>query len=202
MALERSVGQLPYLYLEIWLHEGYFQSGSAADMVYYNIEGGDGKVRKGKKKVCPDSYFITVNTERLSRGKEARARFLLEVDMANHPGGRFGLDKVAAGGTWLSSTEYKSRFGFNSGRWLVVTTSQVRMNNLMIHAKRMGGKLTRLFFFTTFNHYEYKEGASNGDQGRPPNVLTDPIWWQCGRTEPVALEPGMYRREVKVDGML
>ena len=202
IALERSVGQLPYLYLEIWLHEGYFKSGGEADTVYYNVEGGDGKVRQGKKKVCPDSYFKIVNTERLARGQKARARFSLEIDMANHPGGRFGLDKVAAGGSWILSPEYKARFGFNGGRWLVVTTSRKRMNNLMRHAQQMGGKLTKLFFFSTFDQYEYKEGASDGDQVRPPNVMTDPIWWQCERAEPVALVPEMYRREVKVDGML
>ena len=61
----------------------------------------------------------------------------------------FGSEKALPGAAYISSPEYKDRFGQNSGIWLVVTTAgERRMENLMSHTKKIVGTHTNLFYFT------------------------------------------------------
>ena len=176
LAVEHAVGELPALSLEQWRHESEFRSDG--DAVEYQITGRDGKVKQGRKRVYPDSYFVLVDQQRTAQGLLARARFLLELDHATHTNERFGREKVAPGVVYLKSPEYEARFGDNSGRWLVVTTGERRMRNLMRQTHQVAGSGAEAFLFTTF------------DRLGTVNVLTEPIWWQVGGTEPVTLHAG------------
>jgi len=159
--------------LEQWHSEGYFRRGM--DVVKYRIKGREGKERWQKRGICPDGYFIIMDNTRNRRGQPSKARFLLELDMASHDNPSFGNEKVIPGAAYIKSKVYKERFGTNAGRWLVVTTGDTRMKNLIRQTKHKAGTDTHLFFFTVF------------DQVRTQNILTSPIWWQVGGTEPKSL---------------
>jgi len=173
MAVEQAVRELPSCSLETWIHESDFRSDG--DTVTYRVTGRDGTVKQVSKRVYPDSYFVVVDKQRLTQGLMARARFLLELDNATHANERFGREKVVPGLAYIKSSEYKARFGDNSGRWLVVTTGRVRMRNLMRQTHQVAGAGAAIFLFTTF------------DQSKTGNILTDPVWWQVGREEPTPL---------------
>ena len=176
LAVEKAVSELPTLSLEEWRHESEFRS--VGETIEYKLRGEDGMVKQVKKRVYPDSYFVVVDKQRLAQGLLARARFLLELDNATHPNTRFGREKVAPGLAYIKSPEYKARFGDNSGRWLVVTTGRIRVRNLMRQTQQAGRTEARIFLFTTF------------DQLKTGNILTEPVWWQVGREEPIALLAG------------
>jgi hypothetical protein len=176
LAVQQAVSLLPALSLEEWRHESEFRS--IGETVEYKIKGTDGAMKQVRKRVYPDSYFVIVDTQRLAQGLLARARFLLELDNATHPNNRFGREKVAPGLAYIGSPEYEARFGDNSGRWLVVTTGRVRMRNLMRQTQQVAGAGASIFLFTTFD----KLGAGN--------ILTEPVWWQVGREEPIPLLAG------------
>ena len=93
-----------------------------------------------KKRVYPDSYFVIVDRQRAAQGLVARMRLLLELDNSTHANERFGREKVAPGLAYVKSEEYKTRFGANSGRWLVVTTGERRMTNLMRQTHQVAGR--------------------------------------------------------------
>jgi len=173
LAVERAVAEVPSFSLEEWIFESEFRS--EGDTISYQVPGADGKVRQAKKRVYPDGYFVVVDEGRLAQGLLARARFLLELDNATHANERFGREKVAPGVAYIKSKEYRVRFGVNSGRWLVVTTGERRMRNLMRQTQQVAGAEAGVFLFTTF------------DRLGTGNVLTDPVWWQIGREEPIPL---------------
>jgi hypothetical protein len=172
-AVERAVGEVPGLRLEVWLHESEFRSDW--DTVKYRVTDRDNKVRWMKKRVYPDSYFEILDERRVAQGEFARAKLLLEIDNATHTNKRFGQQKVAPGLAYIRSPEYAARFGSNTGRWLVVTTGQRRMRNLMRQTRQVAGTKSGIFLFATF------------DQLGTGNVLTDPVWWQVGREDPIPL---------------
>ena len=95
--------------------------------------------------------------------------------MATHDNTSFGIEKAAAGAAYIQSDLYRQRFGANAGRWLIVTTSEVRMKNLMRQTKKRVEKFSQLFFFTTL------------DQINVNNILSRPIWWQVDNGNPVTL---------------
>ena len=128
-----------------------------------------------KKGVLPDGYFEIVDNNRLNKNQPARARFLLEIDMSTHSNPRFGREKAAPSVAYIMSKVYRERFGANSGRWLVVTTGDVRMKNLMNQTRKVIGQQAMIFFFTTF------------DQLKHGNILKSPIWWQVDKTDPQPL---------------
>lgn len=173
LATEEAVSNLPFLDLAEWHHEGEFRSNW--DSVEYSIVGRDRKITRLKRRLYPDSYFVIVDKKRIANNLLSRARFLLEIDNANHTNERFGREKVAPGLVYIKSPAYKERFGSNSGRWLIVTTGQVRMKNLLGQTQQLAGAEAHIFLFTTF------------DQLHTDNILTDPIWWQVGRDNPVPI---------------
>jgi hypothetical protein len=171
--IEEAVLRLPSLSLETWIPEGEFLSNM--DVVDFTYTGKDGKTKRGRKGVRPDGYFILVDQQRQRRGAPSRARFLLELDNATHPQERFGRDKVAAGLAYIRSREYKARFGYNAGRWLVVCPGEGRLHNMKSQAERVVGNGAAAFYFTTF------------DQVTPNTVFPHPIWYRGGVGQPLSL---------------
>ena len=149
-----------HLELDTWIPEGNFLS----EMDSVNISG----KRKG---VRPDGFFILINQNHRIKNQPARARFLLEYDNSTHPVSRFGKEKALAGVAYIRSQAYKKRFGFNSGRWLVVCKSEVRMNHLKTKTEQVVGKDAKLFYFTT------------KDLVTPSTIFNQPIWLQGGRSD-------------------
>jgi hypothetical protein len=169
LAVERALGTLTYLQLEEWRYESEFRANG--DTIRYSFRNKNKRTIRGKKRVYPDSYFVILDQKRLKKGILARARHLLELDNATHANARFGREKVAPGAAYIRSPQYEERFGDNSGRWLIVTTGETRMKNLMRQTKQVAGPDAKLFYFSTL------------DQALAGNVLTDPIWRQVGRNE-------------------
>jgi hypothetical protein len=172
LAFERASLLHPNLMLEQWLNESVFRSDP--DVVTYKLKAKDGSLKKAKRGIIPDSSFVIVDEMRRARGEPARARCLLEHDAASHAGPKFARVKIAAGAAYIKSPAYRDRFGDNAGRWLVVTTTETRMNNLMVQASTVGSEAS-LFFFTTL------ETLCAADP------LTSPIWWKSGADGPVPL---------------
>lgn len=177
LTVEWAAAELSFVSLEEWVNESEFRSDG--DTVAYSLTGRDGNVRRKEKLVYPDGYFVLLDHQRSAQGLLARARFLLEVDNATHPNRRFGKEKVAPGLAYIKSKAYEARFGDSSGRWLVVTTGERRMRNLMRQTRRVAGAGSHVFLFTTF------------DQLTLGNLLTDQVWQQAGSQESRALLHGV-----------
>jgi hypothetical protein len=173
LAVMEALEEVPDLTLKKWINETVFRADM--DEVAYFVADKNGKPEEKKRGVIPDSAFMLANEERRRQNKAFLAIHLLELDMATHSNPSFGRDKVAPYVAYISSPEYRKRFGSNSGRWLVVTTGQRRMRNLMEQTERVAGDAASFFYFTTLD--EVEKG----------NVLVDPIWWQVGVSEPASL---------------
>ena len=158
IVVEQAAKKWPSLSLESWIPEGDFLS----DMDVIKVSG------KRKKGIRPDGFFVLVDHLRQINNSPAKSRFLLEFDNGNHPLDRFGRDKVLPGVQYLRSAAYKKRFGFNSGRWLIVCKGKGRLQNLKSQTEKMVGKDSSIFFFTTMS------------QVRPETVLNAPIWLRGG----------------------
>ncbi len=165
----QSIKETSDLSLEAWLNEGHFRANP--DVISFRTKNKTGNIISRKKGVIPDGYFEIVDKKRKEEGQPYKARFLLELDLATHDNPSFGIEKVAAGKAYIQSTAYKSRFGVNSGRWLIVTTGDVRMKNLIQQTKKISGKSAHLFFFTTL-----EKVFSN-------NIFSSPIWVQVDSSE-------------------
>jgi hypothetical protein len=172
-SVEWSVNQHLDLRLERWRNESTFRCDG--DVIEYGYKDRRDQIRGKKKRVIPDGYCVITDHRQSAQGRITRARFLLELDHATHSNERFGREKVAPGLAYIKSGIYRERFGDNSGRWLVITTGEVRMKNLMRQTERVAGNQAGVFLFTTFNRLENA------------NVLLRPIWSQVGQTNPVAL---------------
>lgn len=179
LAVERSAQALPALALESWIPESVFRADM--DVVTYTVMTRDRGVRRGRRGVRPDGYFVIADKERERAGLPARMRFLLELDEATHDRASFGREKAGPGWAYLKSPQYQARFGDHAGRWLVVTTSQARLRGLMQETQQAIGAGAHVFLFSTF------------EQVTAQNVFTAPIWWQVGREGPAALLTGGER---------
>jgi len=173
LAVEKSLQTLPHLGMEEWIHERVLHCNM--DVIEYETENREGRLYVTKKGVCPDSYFVITDQRRQIDGSPARARFLFELDNGTHDNPSFGREKAVPGAAYIKSTVFKNRFGYNSGRWLVVTTGMVRMKNLIQQTKQSIGPGAKVFLFSTL------------DQIHSQNVLTAPIWHQADHMEPMAL---------------
>jgi hypothetical protein len=173
LAVEKAARETASLVLEEWIPEGAFLS--KMDEVVYNTQNRNRTVKQVKRGVRPDGYCVIVDRKRQSQGLPARARLLLELDMATHDTESFLREKVSAGVAYIRSEAYKTRFGHNSGRWLVVTTGAARLKHLMQQTERAARESASIFFFTTL------------DRIQTANVLTSPIWWQVEQDKPAAL---------------
>lgn len=156
---EHAISKKPNLELIEWFHEGYFLTDM--DVVEYTFTGRDEKSTRRKKGIRPDGYFMFVDQDRHSRGLPAKARYLLEIDMATHPNRRFVADKAIPGAAYIKSRAYYKRFGNNVGTWLVVTTSQRRVKNLMKNVADALKDDVRVFRFTTLDELEANDALSS-----------------------------------------
>jgi len=164
IAVEKAVKYWPSLELEEWIPESEFLSNM--DVV---------ELKKRTKGVRPDGYFELVDNLRLINNSPARARFLVEFDNGTHPISRFGRDKAVPGIAYIRSKAYRERFGYNSGRWLVVCKSKLRMQHLQERTEKMLGSNASYFYFTCFDNITEK------------SVFSQPIWYCGGSSEPEKL---------------
>lgn len=102
-----------------------------------------------------------------------RLRYLLEIDRSTEDNPRFLREKVLPGLAYLMSEVYAERFGHRSGRWLIVTTGERRLNNMLQQARR--GDTKGLFYFTTYNKLNVG------------TILSAPIWRRADRQDLVPL---------------
>jgi hypothetical protein len=173
LAVERATNSLSNLSLFQWVSESEFRA--TTDVIRYSFKANDGELKYRKKGVCPDGFFIIADETKWRNEEHFKALFLLEIDMATHDNSSFGIEKAAAGAAYIQSPAYKDRFGANAGRWLVVTTGETRMNNLIQQTKTRVSQYPQLFYFTTL------------EQIINHNVLTASIWWQVDKGETQAL---------------
>ena len=174
--VKNSLQEIQHLVFEEWINESTFRIQT--DYVDYKVQSREGEWVVKHKGVIPDGYFTIIDQSRKEKGEPFRARFLLEVDMATHANPSFGIEKSAPGGAYIKSPQYLQRFESNSGRWLVVTTSPVRMRNLIIQTRARAGADAHLFYFTTI------------DQMARSNFFLDPVWRQPTSNENVSLVSG------------
>ena len=145
--------------LENWIPESEFWA--YPDKVTYPFQD-----KKMKRHIRPDGFFM------LNTG-EHRIRYLLEIDRSTEDNPRFYREKILPGMAYIKSEAYERRFGHRSGRWLVVTTGERRLENMLSQARQ--AKVNGLFYFTTF------------DQITTKTLLQSPIWRRPDREENVPL---------------
>lgn len=162
MIVEGAVRRHPSLSLGGWILDRDFRSDP--DVIEYQTPGSGGGGRILRKAILPDGFFSIQNRERLIEGKPYTARFLVELDMSTEDNPRFAREKVGPSLAYLRSAKYQERFGYKSGRWLVIANGAHRMHNLMESTRALLGRDARVFCFTTF------------DKLRPETALSAPIW--------------------------
>lgn len=175
LKIEHDISNTKYLRIGQWINETDLRSNY--DCITFTYKDRSGKFRSNRRGIIPDGYFHIINQERESGGLPAKAHFLLEVDMATHANNNFGIEKAAAGAAYISSEEYRSRFGSNVGRWIIVTTSDIRMRHLMDQTQEKADDKSSLFFFTTLSDFFSK------------NVFSEAIWSVCGQKKTQFLLP-------------
>lgn len=151
------------LQLKEWISSRDFAADY--DRIEYFLPAGQHKVRG----ILPDGYFV------IQDGDTPSARFLLEIDRGTLSHNRIARDKLHAGVAYIKSDAYRQRFGYNAGRWLLVTTDQARRTFMQATAERELGRSAVTFYFTTF------------DQITPQAVLTQSIWYRGSEPTPTAL---------------
>ena len=149
----------PDLSLDVWVSESEFWA--YPDTIQYSHKG-----KEVWRKIRPDGYFL------LSTPKHY-LRYLLEIDRSTEDHPRFFRDKILPGKAYVNSDEYSDRFGHRSGRWLVVTTTERRLRNMLSQARQAETK--GLFYFTTY------------DKLNPETILHAPIWRRADRKETVPM---------------
>ena len=174
IAVRQACETVPALALEQWVPETDFLVHP--DTIHYVDEDGVEQERQ----VRPDG-FLLITRERPGRQKRQAFAFLLEVDMATHSNPRFRREKGRAGGAYLASAAYERRFGLKFGRWLVVTTSDERMENLMRETEKVAED--GFFYFTTFDRVAAAESAAEA------GVLFERYWRVAGSRELTSLIP-------------
>lgn len=163
LELMRACNQCGDCRLEYWIPESEFLA--KPDRVEYKLPSGKRKSRY----IRPDGCFSIS-----SHGY--RYQFLLEIDMATEDNPRFAREKVMPGSAYLKSKAYRDRFGGDTyGRWLVVTTGEKRMENMVLQASQSGNRGADMFFFSTFSRLN------------SANLLHEAIWHAGESAEPQSL---------------
>jgi hypothetical protein len=167
LKFEKDIQDVSHLRLNQWINETVFRSNM--DRISFSYKDSKGHFRKRKRGVIPDGFLCIIDRERQAKGHPAKANFLLEVDMATHSNPNFSVEKAAAGAAYIHSRAFNKRFGSNTGRWLVITTSEVRMRHLMKHTLERIATKSNLFLFTTLPDFFSK------------SVFSEAIWSVCGQ---------------------
>lgn len=158
------------LSMEEWISDSTFRADP--DKVSFKTRTGQRKSRQ----VIPNAFFsILKSNKQNSSAVAARFSFLLEVDMATESNPRFVREKTRAGKAYVGSKAYRERFGVSFGRYLIVTTSEQRLNHLKRATERAGGE--KLFYFTTIERIKAQ------------TVLAQPIWKLAGSDESTTIIP-------------
>lgn len=157
--LQEACQANPEVRLETWVPESEFWA--YPDKVSYTYHD-----RQMKRNVRPDGFFMLETPDH-------HIRYLLEIDRSTEDNPRFLREKILPGLAYLKSQAYEQRFGHRSGRWLVVTTGERRLSNMLRQARR--GKAKGLFYFTTY------------DGVGVDTILFSPIWRRADRQELVPL---------------
>ena len=157
--MEQACQVDPMITLESWVPESEFLA--YPDKITYSYQN-----REIKRNIRPDGLFVLTTSG-------LRIRYLLEIDRSTEDNPRFYREKILPGLAYLKTNAYEERFGHKSGRWLVVTTGERRMKNMIRQAHR--AKTEGVFYFTTF------------DKVSAENILHAPIWMREDRGEPVPL---------------
>ena len=157
--IEEACRKATNVELDSWIPESEFWS--YPDRIEYRYND-----RKMYRNVIPDGFFI-LNTP------EHFIRYLLEIDRSTEDNPRFLREKILPGLAYIRSKVYKDRFGHRIGRWLVVTTSERRMRNMLSQARRAEAK--GFFYFTTY------------DKITVSTLLFSPIWKRADRDETLPL---------------
>ena len=174
LAMEAAVKSQPSLSIGRWVSEKDFRAFK--DIVIAEFKRIKGQDIPIKKAVFPDGYVEIVDEKLLASGQPARMRFLLEFDMGTHDTLRFGRDKVLPGVEYIKSPIYKSRFGSNSGYWLIIAKGgPIRIKHLLLQVEKNAPGSADLFFLAPMDELKNK------------NPLTEPIWQQVGRDTPRSL---------------
>jgi len=145
--------------LETWIPENDFWA--YPDKITYSYQG-----KQITRNIRPDGFFKLAT-------RDHRLRYLLEIDRSTEDNPRFYREKILPGLAYLKSQAYEERFGHRSGRWLVVTTGERRMANMLSQARQADAK--GLFYFSIFNKITTE------------TMLQTPIWMRADRREPVPL---------------
>ncbi len=166
MHVEKAVSKLPSMTMELWQTESSFRRDM--DIIEYEYLDRKGNKHTNKHGIRPDGFFTLVDHLHQINNSPAKARFLVEYDNSSHPLFRFGKHKALPGLRYIRSKQYKERFGFNSGRWLVICKSEQRMKNLKAQTEFVLGSQASIFLFTTTDQVNHR------------TVLTSPIWLKGG----------------------
>ena len=174
LSVEAAVKSEPSLTIAKWVSEKDFRAFK--EIIVAEIKRFKGQDIPVKKAVFPDGYMEIVDEKLLASGKPARMRFLLEFDMGTHDPLRFGRDKVLPGVEYLQSSIYKSRFGSNTGYWLIIAKGgSTRITHLMNQIEKNAGSHADLFFLASIDDLQNK------------NPLTASVWQQVGKSAPRSL---------------
>ncbi len=156
--------RVPGMTVENWIPQEVFWA--SPDRVEFTLPNG----KVGRRFVRPDGYAV------ISQGAYV-SRLLVELDRATEHNPRFGVEKVIPGIAYIRSESYRRRFGYNSGKWLVITTNDRRLKNLKRTTEVVAGSNAGLFYFTTLERVD------------AVRVFSAPIWHRGGEESPVALFP-------------
>lgn len=162
ITLSEACKREPGFELEAWIPQSEFWAHP--DRVDYTLPNGT----QARRFIRPDGYAIV-------RKGAYVCRLLLELDRATEHNPRFAAEKILPGIAYVRSEIYKRRFGYNSGKWLIVTTGERRLQNMKRSAELVAEANARLFYFTTL------------DRVTPGSLLTQPVWQRGGADVPVAL---------------
>jgi hypothetical protein len=132
-----------------------------SDTIEYNMPV-DGRLVKKARRIIADSFCaVTVG--------DTTARYPIEVDNSTLTQTRIMKEKIYAGLAYISSPQYRKRYGENRGRWLFLLESERRMRNLQETVVTELGKVAAAtFYFTTFAEMKERD------------VFLDPIWFLGG----------------------
>ena len=167
IAVREACSMKSELTLASWIPESEF-SISPDRITFKTISGSD-----DNRSIQPDGYFLV--QKQAQSGLTKQFAFLLEIDMGSEDNPRFAREKVRPGIAYIGSEQYAKRFGLQHGRYLVITTSERRIQNMKAQAERHGGK--NLFYFTTF------------EKVKPESVLDEPVWMLAGHQDPRRIIP-------------
>ena len=176
IAMTQACSAHPELTLTEWIPERVFWRET--DRITFSYTRG-GKSITDTRGVRPDGYFV------VQQPGYSPSRFLFELDRATEDHPRFIHEKLHAGVAYIKSPAYKQRFGYNAGRWLVVTSGEWRMRNLQEKAALELGGVATVFYFTTIDHV--RRFDRHAQQATYHDVLTAAIWYQGASATPTTL---------------